>query len=222
MRKRNRIPNGRIGRFRWVALILMVCYTQAFLLPNLVLAQAPCAYDKKAPSVENARRNFKGLNYKCAEQELSDFLKQDKLTLEDKSDAHILLATVYYAMLKDDTEKRDRVMEQFKEAFKAYREWRGELDIKAPEFTELMDQARADVDKETAQKQAAQQQALDSTKQSAAAAKVGGKPWYTKWWAIGLGVGLVAGVVVAVSGGGSGGGQPAVDTLPTFPPPPTK
>jgi len=219
MRSRDRI-------FRTVALILMVCYTQAFFLPNFIMAQAPpCAYDKKAPSVENARRNFKGLNYKCAEQELTDFLKQDKLSLEAKSDAHILLATVYYAMLKDDTEKRDRVMEQFKEAFKAYREWRGELDIKSPEFAGLMDQAKEQVDKETAEKQAAQKQAQDSAKQAAVSeAKTGGKPWYTKWWAIGLGVGVVAGVAVALAGGGGGGGTtPTTDeTLPTFPDPPTK
>lgn len=218
MRTGNRI-------FRSAALILMICYAQAFFLPNFIWAQAPpCPYDQKAPSVENARRNFKGLNFKCAEQELTDFLKKDKLSLEEKSDAHILLATVYYAMLKDDTEKRGRVMEQFKEAFKVYREWRGELDIKSPEFADLMEQAKTQVDKETAEKQAAQKQAQDSTKQAAVPkTKTGGKPWYTKWWAIGLGVGVVAGVAVALAGGGGGGTtQQVIDTLPTFPPPPTK
>ena len=152
-----------------------------------------------------------------------DYLKQDKLTLEQKSDAHILLATVYYAMLKDDTEKRNRVMEQFTAAFKAYRDWRGELDIKSPEFAELMDQAKTEVDKEAAEKQAAEARAQDTTKLvSTPPQKTGGKPWYTKWWAIALGVGVVAGVAVAVAGGGGSNGPAPVDTLPTFPPPPTK
>lgn len=212
--------------FRGVALTLVLCHILMLILPNAVWAQAPCTYDRKAPSVDNARMNFKALNYKCAEQELVDYLKQDNLTLEQKSNAHILLATVYYAMLKDDSEKRDKVMEQFKSAFKAYREWRGELDIKSSEFMDLMNEAKVEVDKESAEKVAEKQPAADTSKQvtTITEGKEGGKPWYTKWWAIVLGVGVVGGAVAVLAGGGGGDtGTPAtVDTLPSFPPHPTK
>jgi hypothetical protein len=218
----------RIRYLRTTALIMLLAYSQAAFLPLWSYAQAPgCEYSQEKPSLDNARKNFKSLNYKCAEMELNDLLKSPDLSLEDKSNAHILLAAVYYAMLKDDSEKKNMVMEQFKAAFKAYREWRGELDIKSPEFVEMMKEAQLLVDTETASQTAIEQKpAEDTTHHEAAAvatAKTGGKVWYKQWWAIALGVGVVAGGVILLAGGGSDETSPAVlDTLDTFPDPPGK
>ncbi|SYZ72856.1 exported hypothetical protein [Candidatus Zixiibacteriota bacterium] len=221
----------RIRNLRAVALLLMLAYAQAVFLPTWTLAQAPpCNYDKKNPSLDNARKNFKTLNYKCAEAELNDLLKNESLSLEEKSNAHILLAAVYYAMLKDDSEKKSMVMDQFKAAFKAYRDWKGELDIKSPEFVEMMKEAQVQVDSEAPVPDTTGQKAVavDTTQKQvapvAAPAKSGSKAWYKQWWAIALGVGLVAGGIALAAGGGSGGETPPtpLDTLPTFPDPPGK
>ncbi|MDD4052720.1 MAG: hypothetical protein PHR28_12590, partial [candidate division Zixibacteria bacterium] len=197
------------------------------------------------PTLESARISFKSLNYRCAEQEIEDVLKISSLTIEEKADAHILLAAVYFAMLKNDTEKRDRVIDQFKEAFKAYREWKGELDISSTEFIDMMKQAQEQVDKEAAAAPptttappavteapketttpVVTEQPKDTTKTMAIApaaeekaAEGKSKPLYTKWWAIVLGVGLVAGAVALAGGGGgdNGGGGTVLDTLPNFP-----
>lgn len=228
---------------RAVAVVALACFLQAGVLPSISSAQTPqCPYDRAKPTLESARISFKSLNYRCAEQELQDVLKNPALTIEDKADAHVLLAAVYYAMLKNDTEKRDRVIDQFKEAFKAYREWKGELDISSTEFFDMMKQAQEQVDKEaTAQPPATTtttppvttslaEKPKDTTKVAAVpaaqekAAEGGGKPFYTKWWAIVLGVGLVAGAVALAGGGGGdsgGGGGTPLDTLPNFPDPPT-
>jgi hypothetical protein len=221
----------RIRYLRTIALILLLAYLQMVFFPISGFAQTPnCGYDVKSPSLEHARKNFKGLNYRCAEMEINDLLKLPELSLEDKSNAHILLAAVYYAMLKDDSEKRSKVMQQFKAAFKAYREWRGELDIKSPEFVEMMKEAQLQVDTEATATTEPGKPAEDTTKAKPAppviaetkAAKTGGKAWYKQWWAIGLGVGVVAGAVVLLSGGGGETTQPPLDTLPTFPNPPSK
>lgn len=225
----------RIRYLRTTALMLLLAYLQMVFFPMWGFAQTPnCGYDSKTPTLEHARKNFKGLNYRCAEAELNDLLRLPELSLEDKSNAHILLAAVYYAMLKDDSEKRSMVMQQFKAAFKAYREWRGELDIKSPEFVEMMKEAQLEVDTEAIAAPPTttepEKRAEDTTKAKPAppviaetkAAKTGGKAWYKQWWAIGLGIGVVAGAVVLLSGGGGGETTQPLDTLPTFPNPPSK
>jgi len=221
--------------FRVTAVALLTCFIHLTALPTMSLAQAPdCQYDRAKPSLDSARINFKSLNYKCAEQEILDALSQGALSIEEKADAHVLLAAVYYAMLKNDSQKRNRVIEQFKAAFQAYREWRGELDISSSEFIDLMTEAQKQVDKEALQLQTPPPPPVEQPKDTArkavappppaAAPKVaegGGKPLYTKWWAILLGVGLVAGaVVLATGGGGDGGGETTLDTLGTIPNPP--
>lgn len=144
MRKNNRF-------IRTVAVLALACFLQAGVLPSIGSAQtSPCPYDRAKPTLESARISFKSLNYRCAEQEIQDVLKNPALSIEDKADAHVLLAAVYFAMLKNDTEKRNRVIDQFKEAFKAYREWKGELDISSTEFIDMMKQAQEQVDKEAA------------------------------------------------------------------------
>jgi sensor c-di-GMP phosphodiesterase-like protein len=219
---------SRIRFLRITALVMLTVYIQVFIFPLGSFAQIPgCQYDSNAPSLENARKNFKSLNYKCAEAELNDLLKVPSLDLEEKSNAHILMAAVYYAMLKDDSEKRKVVMDQFKAAFLAYREWKGELDIKSPEFMEMMKEAQDQVDAQKAQP-AEEITKAEPTEDTTAVAAVtqasittaAKKPWYKKWWAIGLGVGVVAGAVVMLSGGGDNGGTTPTDTLPSFPPPP--
>ncbi len=233
--------------FRAVSMAVLVCFLHLTVLPSILSAQTlQCPYDRAKPSLESARIAFKSLNYRCAEQELQDLLKNPALTIEDKADAHVLLAAVYYAMLQNDTEKRNRVIEQFKAAFMAYREWKGELDISSTEFFDMMKQAQDQVDKEataappttttttppTATETttpAAKEQPQDTAKTTAVIqpseekAGGGGKPFYTKWWAIALGIGLVAGAVALGGGGGSddGGGGGPLDTLPNFPDPPT-
>ncbi len=218
---------------RAVALTLLVAYAQAFLLPSSLLAQSPgCDYNPQAPSLENARKNFKSLNYRCAEEELNLLLKSDTLSLEDKSNAHILMAAVYYAMLKDNTEKKNMVMEQFKAAFKAYRDWKGELDIKSPEFAQMMQEAQQQVDQEVAKEPTEPEKPTvvkeDKEKKPTTMAVTGEeskkekKAWYKNWWAIALGVGVVAGAVAlaAGGGGGDGGGTTPDQPLPGFPEPP--
>lgn len=175
---------------------LLLCFIQMILTPALLMAQAiECPYDKSNPTIENARSSFISADYDCAEHELLDYLQIDKLTDELKADAHILLATVHYLNLRDDIDKKTKVIEQFKAAFKSNPDWRGKLEIDSSEFIELMNEARGE----------------KTLKKS--------KPWYAKWWAIGLGVGVVAAVVVAASSGGDDD-EPIDNTLPGFPDPP--
>jgi hypothetical protein len=235
---------------RAVTALLIACLLHMIIAPPLALAQnVDCPYDKDNPSLDNARISFKSLNYRCAEQEIHDLLMLEDISIEDKADAHVLLAAVYYAMLKNDTEKRNRVIEQFKAAFEAYRDWRGELDISSTEFIEMMNEAQVMVDQEAQEQPAvveepapepeaeepveeveavkpAEVESDDDEAAPAAYVSEGkSKPWYSKWWAIALGVGLVAGAVVVASGGGGDdgdGGGVVVDTLASFPDPPSK
>ncbi|MBN2227472.1 MAG: hypothetical protein JW763_08910 [candidate division Zixibacteria bacterium] len=204
--------------FRTLALVVLTVFIQSILLFGISPAQTSgCDFDPDKPSIDHARMSFKMLNYRCAEEELNVLLAKETVDIEDKANAHVLLASVYYAMLKDNDEKRDRVMEEFVKAFKSYREWRGELDIKSSEFLDLMEAAKDQVDQESLE------QAIEPSPDSAdtvapafiptTAEKK--KPWYTKWWAIGAGVGVVALGVVVLAGGGDDGGT--VDTLPYFP-----
>jgi hypothetical protein len=210
MRKANRIV-------RATALVVLWCFAVTIILPVVPFAQAPdCQYDRANPQLDHARIAFKSLNYKCAEQEIEDVLKREDLSIQDKADAHILLAAVYYAMLKDDTVKREKIIEQFKAAFTAYRNWRGELDISSTEFIDLMREAQKQVDKEALAKVTEEKKSADSTAAAVQAAPAKAKKaWYKQWWALGLGVGVVAGSVALMAGGGSKS-EPA-QPLPGFP-----
>ncbi len=220
--------------FRAVAVTVLSVFLQSIILPGLTPALASdCDYDPSSPSVEHARTAFKMFNYKCAEEELLTFLAYDDADIEDKASAHVLLASVYYAMLKNNTEKRDRVMEQFVEAFKSYREWRGELDIKSSEFLDLMEMAKAQVDeakieedKKPVEEPVVEEKPADTTETAIVVPpppEKKKKPWYTQWWAIGAGVGLVAVAVVALGGGGDDDADQPPSELPDFPgtPPPS-
>lgn len=218
--------------------LLLLTFMQMLFFPTIGMSQPiECQYDADNPTLESARLSFRTLNYACAEEEINAFLGLDDITIEEKADAHVLLAAVYYAKLKNDEEKRNRVINQFKEAFKAYRAWKGDLDISSTEFFEMMQTARAQVDEEAESAEMAaeeeqpavveepvtasqpepeaEQPAEEETEQPAVASMPpyqgddakASKPWYKKWWAIGLGVGLVAGVVVLAGGGGSDDGS---------------
>jgi hypothetical protein len=218
--------------FRVMAVFLLAALCNLLILPGGVLAQSTdCTYNKAKPTLESARISFKSLNYKCAESEIQDYLKQDNVSIEDKASAHVLLAAVYYAMVKDHNEKRDRVLNQFKEAFRSYREWAGELDISSTEFIDLMKKAQELVDEETEEPEAAvvppekeektEEAAVVQPTATSAAEGGGGKAWYKQWWAIGLGVGVVVGAVVLVAGGGGGEETKTPDApIGDFPPPP--
>lgn len=134
---------------RLVVQLLVFCFLNMMLLSTPGLTKPiDCPYDKANPTLENARLSFRTLNYQCAEQEIEDFLLLEKITIEEKADAHVLLAAVYYAKLKNDESKRKQVINQFKEAFKAYRAWKGDLDISSTEFFEMMQTAQTMVDEE--------------------------------------------------------------------------
>jgi hypothetical protein len=206
--------------FRVTGIILLTCFLHMIIFPGLSTAQAPeCPYDRANPSLDHARISFKSLDYRCAEQEIEDFLKLTDISTEERADAHVLLAAVYYAKSKNEGEKRELVIEQFKEAFRAYREWRGELDISSSEFIDMMNEAKKQVDQEEEEEVIAEPVIEEKTPTTTTYEEK--KPWYTKWWAIGLGVGLVAGAVVVLGGGGDDdggdGGGAVTDTLPGFP-----
>ncbi|MBN1211622.1 MAG: hypothetical protein JXA92_03515 [candidate division Zixibacteria bacterium] len=215
--------------FRVIAVALLVALSNLLILPGSALAQSgDCAYDKNKPSLESARISFKSLNYQCAENEIQDFLMLDNVSIEDKASAHVLLAAVYYAMVKNHNEKRDRVLNQFKEAFRSYREWAGELDISSTEFIDLMKKAQELVDEEAEEPEAAVVPAEEEAAPepavvqptTATAAEGGGKAWYKQWWAIGLGVGVVVGAAVLLAGGGDDETKTPDAPIDDFPPPP--
>lgn len=206
--------------FRIIGVILLACFLHMATIPSLSLAQdTGCSYDRVKPSLENARVSFKSLDYGCAEQEILDYLKLETITIEQRADAHVLLAAVYYAKSKNNNEKRSLVIEQFKKAFEAYRQWRGELDISSTEFIGMMNEAQRQVDEEAREAvkppetPVVEKPAVTETKPAEGQKKA----WYKQWWAIGLGVGLVAGAALVLAGGGgeeeTGGGQ-VTDTLP--------
>nr|MBN2276480.1 hypothetical protein [candidate division Zixibacteria bacterium] len=209
--------------FRVTAIILLALYLHGAVLSGISFGQTTdCGYDPGQPSLTNARKSFLALNYKCAEQELEAYLKLENISIEDRANAHVLLAEVYYARVRDNDEKRDMVMEQFVAAFQSYREWRGELNIKSPEFMSMMKDAQDLVDQGGTKEVVTPGSAETKTTPPA---KVEGKkkPWYTKWWAIGLGVGIVAGVVVLAAGGSDDGGDDSgTGALPDFPDTPKK
>jgi hypothetical protein len=223
-------------------LLLTFLHLQFFPLP-LAAEEPECDYDRNNPTLENARKNFLALNYGCAEQELNDLLKDSNLDTEEKADVHVLLAEVYYAKVRNSQEKKQKVMEQFVAAFDAYRQWKGELNIKSPEFMAMMKEAQTLVDQKTAEEAVAEkppeetvtekpgepEPAADEPEITAAVptTKVEpkeSKPFYKQWWAYALGVGVIAGVVLLAAGGGGDddGGPEPLDTLEYFPDPPAK
>lgn len=215
---------------RVIGICTLVCFLQMIALPAISWGQAgECPYDRANPSLENARISFKSLNYRCAEQEIEDFLNKTDLTMEERADAHVLLAAVYYAKSKNEDEKRRLVVNQFKEAFRSYRDWRGELDVSSTEFIEMMNEAKMLVDQEEEEELEAEPVVTPADEEEEeepvyAQPTIGEKkPWYKQWWAIALGVGVVAGTVVLVAGGGGdddGGDGTVIDTLPGPPDPP--
>lgn len=202
-----------------VILVVLLLNFQMMFLASYTYAQVPtCNYDRDNPHIKHARQTFKSLNYNCAELEVKDLLEDKTIELQARADAHILLASIYYAKLRDTDEKEKKVVEQFVAAFRAFRNWRGDLDIKSTEFAMLMARAQDIVDTQPV----APEISLDSIAAPINEVFPGmdtkkKKPFYTKWWVIGLGVGVIG--VAAMSGGG---GDDPVDTrIPTMPPPPS-
>lgn len=188
------------------------------LSADLVQAQSgDCGYDRRKPSVENARQSFRIFDFQCAEQELLDLLGTKTLSIEEKANAHVLLAAVYFEMLQNDAQRRGKIIEQFKEAFRSYRDWRGDLDIQSPEFRALMEEAREDL-----QAEANAEQPADSAVSAPVVARPpheGGeskKGGSKKWILIGLGVGAVGVAALALGGGGGSNGN-GDNSLPGFP-----
>lgn len=221
----------RAGLLKTAVMLALLVYVQALVLPQLVQAQTPeCPFDKDNPTIENARYNFKITNYACAELELQALLANPELELQTKADAHVLLASVYYAKIRNEEEKRNMVIEQFVAAFQAFRNWRGDLDIQSEEFLAMMEEAQTLVDEQGEAGEPAVEEVegqvtedVDGTPVTVVEQDKKKGPWYKQWWAIGLGVGLVAtAVVVAAGGGGDDEPPPEDETLPGFPDPPAK
>jgi hypothetical protein len=191
-------------------------WAQSF--PDLAHSQTgECDYDRQNPSLESARKSFQVFDFQCAEQEIQDLLMQKSLSLEEKANAHVLLAAVYFEMLQGDAQRRGKILDQFKEAFRSYRDWRGDLDIQSPEFRAIMEEAKKDILAETnasAQKNAATEAPVVTRPPHAdSGSRMGGS---TKWILIGLGVGAVGIAALALGGGGGGNGN-GDNTLPGFP-----
>lgn len=216
--------------FRIASILLLVIYGHSLFLPNIAFGQeSDCPFDADNPTLASARKSFLALNYICAEKELDLLLKSETLTTEERADAHVLLAEVYYAKVRNDKEKRDKVITQFVAAFNSYREWKGELNIKSPEFMGMMKEAQTMVDQKAAEEPAEEAAAVEEAEKPTEEEEIEEaavpvmeakkKPWYTNWWAIALGVGVVAGGVVLLTGGGDDE-EPVDNTLPDFPGPP--
>ncbi|GAB4323696.1 MAG: hypothetical protein Kow0074_16160 [Candidatus Zixiibacteriota bacterium] len=197
---------------RYIALAVMSVYLLSLSrVTNTALAQSPeCSFDRDHPSIDNARTSFQIFDFKCAEEELQAVLQQESLSVEQKANAHMLLAAVYYEMFQDESQRRAKILAQFKEAFKSYREWRGELDIQSPEFRKLMEEARASVEAEVEQPQTP---VITREPVATPESKGGGK----KWLLIGLGAAVVVGGVALAAGGGGGDNGGGTTSLPDFP-----
>ena len=203
-------------KFAVVGAIVMLLVAQMF--PDIAQSQiTECDYDRKSPSVESARGSFRIFDFQCAEQEIQDLLKQDALSLEEKASAHMLLAAVYFEMLQDDAQRRGKTLEQFKEAFRSYRDWRGDLDIQSPEFRAIMEDAKQDIQAEanvpTQTDGATETPVVTRPPHTGSESGKGGSK---KWLLIGLGAGAV-GVAALVLAGGGGGNDNGDKTLPDFP-----
>ena len=196
----------------------MAALLGAQLFPDIAQSQVTeCDYDQQNPSVDSARGSFRIFDFQCAELEIQDLLKQDALSLEEKASAHMLLAAVYFEMLQDDAQRRGKTLQQFKEAFRSYRDWRGDLDIQSPEFRAIMEDAKQDIQAEanaaSASDTAAQVPVVTRPPHTGSESGKGGSK---KWLLIGLGVGAV-GVAALVLAGGGGGNDNGDKTLPNFP-----
>ncbi len=221
---------------RIISLLLLAAVALSMVAPVPVSARitsdTDCAYDPATPEVEHARESFRSGNHTCARLELMCLLGLDILEGREKADAHALMAAVEYATTFDRKERRQRTRLQFLEAFKAFRYWRGQMEIPEYEFRNIMKDAREVMEWVYSRAEEAEPTEIIEepaaqvvTEPPIAAVAEKKKPWYQRWWALGSGVGLV---VMAVSVLGSAGADevvvevpsPAVDTLADFPSPP--
>ena len=206
--------------------LLRGCVTCLTVASMLLLSVVPadglavevqCGYDKANPTIENARASLRALNYVCAEQELTHLLTMDStyLTLEDKATAHILLGTVYYLMAQQLEKQQERILDEFIEAFRAYREWSGSLELELPELRAILNEARLKVETEFQAELDRRQAVSDSL---ATAVK---KPGKKRTWLYIAGSAVVAAVAIIAFGGGKSDDDPTDSGgIPSYPPPP--
>ena len=129
---------------------------------------------------------------------------------------------MYYAKVRNESEKKEKVIGQFVKAFEAYREWRGELNITSSEFMAMMKEAQDMVDEGKVEPEPVKIEIPEKKEEPKEVIKEGDKEkgaWYKQWWAIGLGVGVVIGGVILLTGGDDEETPP--DTLGYFPDPPS-
>lgn len=180
-------------------------------------SEIKCNYDTVNPSIASARSFLKALNYACAEQELTRLLKSDttNLTLENRASAHILLGTVYYLMAQQLERQRERILNEFVEAFRVYRMWSGSLEIELSELREILNEARDQVEREAQAKLDSQVTLTDSL---AVDVK---KPGKRKSWLLFAGGVVVAAVaIITFVGSKDSGGTDDSGGIPSYPPPP--
>ncbi|MEW5874714.1 MAG: hypothetical protein AB1752_05985 [Candidatus Zixiibacteriota bacterium] len=210
-----------IPRRRVAAVFLILSHLWIILLPDAIRAQGSgCGYDRGRPTVAGARTSFQVFDFECAERELNDVLKQGNLTSATRAEAHALLAAVHYQSTQDSTHRREKVLGQLREVFKADAEWRGTLDIQGPEFLGLVDQARRDVERSAAKPPATAKTETPKMERPVDVQPTGKSGGGSKKWIyVALGAGVIG--VAALALGGGGGGGATDQNLPDFPPHPS-
>jgi hypothetical protein len=109
----------------WAGLAIICLFS--FLTPCFG-QEIGCAYDRSQPSLENAQKEYRKTNYRCAKLELLDVLEIDSIGDRTRADAHIWLGMVYYRSLKDQVEKLDSVLTQFIRALEQDPVYRGPFE----------------------------------------------------------------------------------------------
>ena len=185
---------------------------------RVVSSEIRCAYDMANPSIASARTSLKALNYGCAEQELTNLLKSEtaNLTLEDRASAHILLGTVYYLMAQQLEQQRERILNEFVEAFRVYRMWSGSLELELVELREILDEARDKAEQEYQAELDRRAALTDSLAVDVEEPSGRKKPW----WLFAGGVVVAAVTVIVLVGKKDSGGGDDSGGIPDYPLPP--
>ncbi len=193
-----------------VCLVLMSFFLAVAGPAPLSSQEAPCVYNRQSPSLANARNTLNTLDYRCAENEIADYLTLPSISAKNRADAHFLLGYVYYIQ---NPEYSEPVVQEFSKIYRSDTQWdessaAGTLSVPLnPTLRELLRKA---------QEQTPPVLRDTVTTVPVTLPKKGGS-WYTKWWAIAGGGGLIAGSVVLARGGGNCGVGPSNDTIPYFP-----
>ncbi len=193
---------------------------------SLLAQDSECTYSETTPSIQSARTTFRAAGLNCAEKELNELLALQNISRQEKADAHLLLASVYFIKEPDANARRHRVKKELVAMYMADRRWQGQLEIVSSEFRTLLKDAREMANWRYQQSpELTDEYSIDSLQVALADSTrfeyenlENKKPWYTKWWALSSGVGLVIVAATVISSAEEVVPPPIpVDTLPDFP-----